>query len=225
SRAIAEVVVDSLSLHILVDEPERSHISVFRVLSAPRDARAGSFQLLHQGQGVYDIQPVEGTALDGPGSVTVGSPFRLGDVALVLDEQLRTHPEGRLVITIQPFDAAVRELRREFVVEQADGGAQLLRVRARHQDSVRAAQIPNVATRYFIEYRNQLTQADASNAVHFLREQLANHSELLRNAEERLREFRERARVVDPAEQASQQVQHLADLLARRDMLTRERDA
>lgn len=224
SRAVAEAVVDSLSLHVNVEEPAASYIHVLRVIEAPRNAMAGRFEMLRQSNGTYTVEsssPFEGAV---PRSVEPGIPFQLGNVELMLLPQVVTGVR-KVVIAIEPFDVAVRRVRKNLTVEQYTRGAQVLSVRARHPDSVRAAEIPNVAARSFIRFRTELTKAEARNAVAFLRDQVDSYALRLEDAENRLRAFREQGRILSPTEEASQQVRHLADLQARRNILVAERDA
>jgi capsular exopolysaccharide synthesis family protein len=226
SRAVAEAVVDSLSLHVRIEEPATSYVNILRILQAPRNAAHGEFELRRRGDGTYSVQPL--TPFDGvvPTSVMPGVPFHLGDVELALVPTQTGGPVAtKVVLVIDRFDVAVRRVRRNLAVEQFARGAQVLAVRARDADSIRAAEIPNVAAASFIRYRTELTKAEARNAVGFLRDQVDSYARRLADAEDRLRVFREQARVLSPTEEASQQVRHLADLQARRNLLVAERDA
>lgn len=225
SRAVAEAVVDSLSLHVSLEEPAGSYVQFIRALRAPRDAMPGRFEFVRGSDGSYSVEPQEPFPGTVPSSVQPGTPFRLGNVELVLLAQVDGPYAPKIVLAIEPFDAAVRRVRRDLTVEQYARGAQVISVRARHRDPVRAAQIPNVASNRFIQYRTELTKSEARNAVAFLRDQVGSYTLRLREAEDRLREFREQGRVLSPSEEASQQVRHLADLQARRNMLVAERDA
>jgi capsular exopolysaccharide synthesis family protein len=224
SRAVAEAVVDSLALHVRLEEPAVSYVNILRIGHAPRDARPGRFEFRLRADGTYSVESLLPFEASVPTSVVPGTPFRLGDVQLTLLPQ----PDRgalKVVIAIDRFDVAVRRVRRNLVVEPYARGAQILAVRARDPDSVRAAEIPNVASSRFIQYRTELTKAEARNAVGFLREQVDSYELRLMEAEDRLRGFREQSRVLSPGEEASQQVRHLADLQARRNLLVAERDA
>ena len=222
SRRVAEPVVDSLALHVVLEKPRAARADLLRVLRAPRDAVPGSVELRRETNGSYRVRRIAGDSLFVPESVSQGTPFRLGDVELALTPAPGEQLPGELRITVQPFEQAVARVRKELTVLRPDPGAQILSVRFESPDPQVAAAVPNAVTRSFVRYKAETARSRSQGTAEFLRGQVADYRIALSDAEEALRRFRERAQIVAPEEQASQGVRRFAELQAERDELSAE---
>jgi polysaccharide biosynthesis transport protein len=226
SRAIAEAVVDSLALHVVVLEPGPTRAGVIRVLEAPRVRRGAIYRLTLGPGGTYSVR-AEGPvpAHEVPGEVAIGRPFRLGEVTLALDEVLSSQPPERIRIAIRPFQGAVGELRRYTTVSRPSPGASMVSIRYRSRDPELAAAVPNVQAVSFIRYKNLMNRSESRSTVDFLEEQAAGYAAELREAESRLQQFRESSQIIEPTVQATEQVRRLALIQAEHDALRVEQQA
>lgn len=226
SRQVAEAVVDSLDLAVELLAPDTERHEVLRVLSVPRDAETGTFTLTRTSGTSYRLRP-DGSAagVPTPSTVRIGEPFSIGSSSLALAPSLRSAPPAQIRFAIRPFRASVSSVQDQMKVYRPDPNAQVVGVRYTSGDPYLAATVPNAATRLFIDYRTQGTKARSRGTVDFLEEQVESYRAQLARAEEALRTFREQQQVVSPTEEATEQVQRLAELQAERDALRSERDA
>ncbi|MGH7458048.1 MAG: polysaccharide biosynthesis tyrosine autokinase, partial [Longimicrobiaceae bacterium] len=151
--------------------------------------------------------------------------FRLGDVTLELTPSARLSPPTRLVIEVLPFRRAVEQVRETQTVSLPNRDAQVVAVSFQSSDSILAAKVPNAYAGLFIRHKALTSSTDARGTVDFIKEQAAIYQDQLAQAEVALRDFREQQQVVSPEDQASAQVQRLAELQAERDALEVERQA
>jgi len=224
SRRIAESVMDSLALHVVLREPARPRDQVVRVHEAPRVNRKTTLDLRHVGSGNYSLS-IRGAAAAAPDRVEVGAPFRVGDLVVEINPDLRVNPPSRIRLELQPYQKAVRRLQDRLSVTQPGAGSQLVRLRYRHPDSMLVAAVPNLAAARFIEYKNRTSSADSRSILGFLQEQSVGYQQDLRLAENRLQGFLESARIIEPKTQAEEQAKRLAELQAEREALETEREA
>lgn len=221
SRALADAVVDSLGLRVVVARPQgASRSSVLeRVRVAPEADTMGA-RLVRVG----DRFEVQGAAPgSAPGTVGVGTPFRIGGAELVLAAAALEHPEIelRVVSHVQAREA----LRGLIEVERPSRDANIIRVRARGVDPALVRDIPNVLATGFVAHRQSIQKARARSTADFLRQQLDTLAVQLSAAEDRLRSFRESGQVINLQVEGSTQVQRLADLQAERASLESEHSA
>jgi capsular exopolysaccharide synthesis family protein len=218
SRQIARAVVDSLGLQLRFLDPQLPTSELFSHLAVGRDARAGVYELRRTGAGAFQL-------VAGPGAprpVVIGAPVSMEGFAFTLSESLPAQPVERIRFEVQHPDAAADRLRKQLVVARPEARAQLVTVLHRSDDPVMAALVPNVYAQTFIEYRRRTEKTEAQSTVEFLADQVAAYEQRLFDAEERLREFRERDRVVDLEAEATEQVARLAQLQAQRDEVQSE---
>jgi tyrosine-protein kinase Etk/Wzc len=226
SRQVTEGVVDSLGLQLALLDRDRHREAVLRVLNAPRGELQGVYRLRLREDGTYSLEVEQGDRPSGlPARVEIGQPFQVGEYVLALQPSLRAAPPERIRFEIQPFRAAVAQVRKKVRVSRAASRAQIVEIRFRHEDPVLAAAVPNVITQSFIRYKNRVSNAESRNSVEFLEGQSAAYAADLRAAEARLQNFRERAQIVEPRTQATEQVRQLAELQARRGALQAERES
>src|SRR5690606_35543268 len=84
SRAIVEAVVDSLALHVTLENSIGSRTEVLRIYEAPRTATPGRFELAQVDSITYRVTALAGAAAPVPTTIRVREPFQLGDARLAL---------------------------------------------------------------------------------------------------------------------------------------------
>ena len=222
SRTLAERVVDSLGMQVRLSDPSLPRASVFtRAVGSDAEA-SGMFVLSRAGDG-YRLQADDdqARAVRGlPARVRPGVPFRIGGLTLELSAAA---PE-RVQFQVAPLRRAVRDLRDDVGVARPNREARLVHVRYRSTDPLLAARVPNALTDAFITYTSTGSKTESRSTVDFLREQVGRYETDLRDAEARLRAFREASEVVDLQAEAGEQVKRMAALRAERDELLVERD-
>lgn len=231
SYRMAAEVVDSLSLHVRVATPERPRSQVLGQVNAPADAQPGLYLLERRADGSYSVraEPRDGNRTGArheplPARVEIGRLFRIGQVELALAPGLRRDPPEQIRIAVVRFHDAVAEVQAGLDVSQPLPEAQLVMLEYVSTDPRLAADVPNVLADRFIRYKTMLGRAEGRSKAEFLRDQVANYAQELTAAENALREFRERSRVVAPEEQADEEVRRYAELRAQRDQLASERE-
>jgi len=225
SRRMAEAVADSLALHVELLKPRTARGNVVEVLSAPREARPNEYHLKLRGNRTYSVEaetPVAGL----PSTLRLdAAPFVLGDLRLRLAPSALRNPPQEVVLRVRRFRSAVDGVRRRLSVQRVNPDADVVVIRYTSGDPALVAEVPNALTSTFIRYKNAGAKSEARSTVEFLRGQVQEKSGELRDAEVRLQNFREQAQVVNPGEEATEQVKRLAELQAQRDQLVGERDA
>jgi tyrosine-protein kinase Etk/Wzc len=228
SRNIAEGVVDSLALPVMLVEPEAVRDSILQVVFVPRDASPATYTLERRADGAYSVQaePFRGARLGAvPQEVRAGQPFVVGGVRLALRPLPAAEAPRTITFTVEPFRQAVESFQNSLVVARPDRDAAIVSIGYRSTDPVLAAAVPNTVTTHFIAYKTRLSKSEGGNKVDFLSEQVTSYQTQLAEAENRLRDFREAERVVSPVDEATEQVKRLAGLQAQRDELVGNRRA
>lgn len=228
SRRIVYAVAESLALHVTLVEPDAPRDQLLRVLRAPQDAVPGAFRLTRRTDGIYDFA-VDKAGKQGrpdplPAEVRTGVPFRIGPVEMVLSPRNTSAPQ-EVRFTITSFPRAMEGVAKRLEVGRARSGSQLVEVRYRDRDPVMAAAVPNAITRTFIGYKEATSNTESRSMASVLREQVDTYGRQLRDAEDRLRAFREQQQVVNPEAQSTEQIKRLARFQAERDALTVERES
>lgn len=228
SRRIVYAVAESLALHVTLVEPDAPRDRVLRVLRAPQDAVPGVFRLTRRADGSYDFA-VEETGKQGrpdpvPAEVRTGVPFRVGAVEMVLSPRNTSAPQ-EVRFTIESFPRTMQSVAKRLEVGRARSGSQLVEVRFRDRDPIMAAAVPNAITSTFIGYKEATSNSESRSMASVLREQVETYGHQLRDAEDRLRSFREQQQVVNPEAQSTEQIKRLARFQAERDALEVERES
>ncbi|MBX6363107.1 MAG: polysaccharide biosynthesis tyrosine autokinase [Gemmatimonadetes bacterium] len=220
SRTLAEDVVADLALALRVESPRRvPRSALFREVSVARDAPKGEYVLRRRGGG-FSVATKEGTPL---GDVPVGGVLRLPGATLALAPGAAARDE--ITVKVARFEDAVYRFRKAVSVTRPNRDADIVVVRYEGTDPELVRAVPNAMARTFIERRQRVQSAQALRTVRFLDEQLDTLRWQLLAAEDSLKRFRERARVVSPLEEAKAQVGRLVQLQAERDMVEAERAA
>ncbi len=219
-RPLAEAVVDSLGLQLVVATPNRVPRDRFIAnVSVRRDASAAEYRLVRDGDGFR----VVGESRPGRDRLAIGETVTLGGLSFRLLDGARAHDE--LELEVVPFHKAVDRFRRTVQVTRPDRDADLVRVRYESRDSVLVQAVPNTMARYFIRDRNDVRKTEARSTVDFLHQQIGLLSGQLSSAEDALRSFRERENIVSLEREGEVKVARFAELRAERDMLNAERQA
>ena len=226
SRVVAEDVADSLALRVVMDAPRRT--SREHVLAAVHATRAPlpsddpvEYVLHRQDDGRFAVRYAgEDREI---GLFAVGDPIPLEDAEVVLAPDAQDEEEIRLAV--RSFDRTVSDLREDLTVTRPNQDANVVEVHYESTDRALARDVPNAIARTFIARRNQVQKTETRSTVAFLRDQIGQLSVQLAGAEDALRDFRERQQVVSLEDEASAQVQRLAEMQGQRDELDAERAA
>jgi tyrosine-protein kinase Etk/Wzc len=228
SRRIVHTVAESLALHVPLLEPATPRSEILRVVRAPQDAPPGVFRLTRRGDGTYgfSVESVgnRGTPRSLPKQVRAGVPFRIGTAEFVLTSSEGSAPD-RIRFSILPFRKTMKHVEKRLSVERQENGSQIVEIRYSDRDPELAAAVPNAITEAFIAYKESTSNTESRSIASVLRDQVELYGRQLRQAEDRLRVFREQEQVVNPQAQSTEQVKRLARIQAESDGLTIEREA
>lgn len=221
-RPLAEAVVDSLALQLVVQRPKGVvRERIFGDVSVERDAPEAGYRLRRQDDGRFALYRGKG---DEPlGLYGIGEVVRLDGASLRLLPGAAEHEEIRF--SVLEFERALKYFREALEVGRPDREADIVTVRYQGTDRALVRDVPNAMARFFIRQRQQVKKTQALGTVRFLYEQLDTLAERLQLAEEELREFRARHEVVSFEFEAEAQMQRLAQIQAERDLLDSEREA
>lgn len=227
SRQIAEAVADSLGLHVALLEPAgRPRERTLLVHDAPRDAALATFVLSRLDDGAYAVRVRDARGrIEVPERVEAGRPYRFGDVVASLHPSLAADGPAELRFAVHSFPHTLDSFREQLRVAKQEGRSSLVVVRYRSADAPLAASVVNAVVDRFAEYQMQTSKTASRSMVTVLRQQIADYEVQLRDAEERLRRYREAEMVVSPQDQAREQVRNLAEVEGSRTQMVIARDA
>ncbi len=221
-RSAASVVIDSLGLRAELESPRRGQItSLFPTLHV--DARADTATLIFQADGDSGYAAWRNGDHRNAVYARFGDPIIINGVTLALSPAAIATPNLRLHII--SADAALKRFQKALQVTRPARDADLIQVRIEANDPEIAARAANLLAEHLIRSRQAELQYRTGLAVNFLHTQVDTLRTQLRSAEDSLQRFRERAKAVDPAEQAKTQVGRMAQLEAERGGLDAERGA
>ncbi len=237
SRELARVVMDELGLRLQVEDPSRVlRDRVFTEVAVGPDTPEGDYELVAGGDGSFRLS----------GEVVVGrDPFRpvfneeteeveLGEVApgrpLPLEGSRIVLAPGagdfrRIRFRIHAPQEALEEFRDAIGVDRPARDADILAVGVRWSDPVLATRATDLLAQRFIERREAFLAREYGRTATFLAGELDSLRTELGRAEEELRAYREAEGIVEPEAQATAAVEQLAELQARRDLVSAEREA
>ena len=221
SRTLAEAVVDTLHLQLRISGVHADAPPVVSQVRLPPTGGSGAYRLVRQADGRFRV--FEGDADAALGTYAVGAPIPLGGATVVLSPAAAEHTEFGLAL--RSTEGAVEDLLGRLRVTRTSRDADLIRLEYSDADPARARDIVNALTERFLDMRVASQRAEVRSTIAFLRQQLDTVGLQLAEAEDRLREFRERAQVIDPAAEGSAQVARLSALQAERNALEAERTA
>jgi tyrosine-protein kinase Etk/Wzc len=219
-RPLAEDVVDSLGLQLVVRSPRRvPRERLMTEVVVERHAPPQSLRLVRDEEGFRVADRAAGPAV----YLAVGAVVALDGVRLRLLPGALEHDD--LELQVLPFHRAVERFRREVEVTRPDRDADLIRIRYPSRDSVLVQAVPNTMAQFFIRNRHDVRKTEARSTVDFLHDQIATLAGQLGTAEDAVRAFRERENIVSLEKEGEVVVGRFAELRGERDRLNAERQA
>lgn len=225
SRTILEPRAMDQALHVSLKRPWRAFRSeVFSSISAGEDAPRGTYTLKLQADNRYRVS-ARGTRedVDLPDPVELGSPFRIGPMSFTIHDSLAADPPRVIKVSVQPFRRTMRTLRKRVKIQRSDMGSRLVEFQYRNPDPAVARAFVNGVAQDFVAYSLSTSQSDARREVSILSDQVRHFSEELATVELELERFQERERVIAPEDQATAQIERIAEIQVMRDALEVER--
>jgi tyrosine-protein kinase Etk/Wzc len=221
SRSLAEEVMDSLALQLVLERPRRvARSEVFAELRVERDAPEGKYRFRRLEGGRWAVSGPKGAAL---GEYGAGEAIMLPGAVVRIAPGAAAH--GELRVAILPYRKALRGFRSLIAVSRPNREAGVVVTRYESRDSVLVHQVPNLLTRRFIIGREVARKSEARSTISFLGEQLVLLEAQIKASEVALRKFREGEEVVALEAEARAQITRLAEFQVERDLLDAERRA
>jgi polysaccharide biosynthesis transport protein len=221
-RSAAVAVVDSLGLRARLLAPRHSQVSqFFATLRVSPVADTQTLVLRSRGSGVFAVSRSDSAR--AMGFIHVGDTARFAGVLLELAPAAKDLPQ--LKLHIDSRESTVSGFASSVELSRPTRDADLIAIRVRNSDPVRAAAAANIIATNLIEERNRARSGRNSAAVAFLKQQDDSLGRQLRAAEESLRSYQQREHVIDVPQQASAEVTRLAKLQADLAGVRAERDA
>ncbi|MHB1193070.1 MAG: GumC family protein [Longimicrobiales bacterium] len=237
SRGRLEALAEELGLRVELQEPGRVPRSrVLAEVVAPLDGPEGTVELVWQGDGAFRVTAElleardpfrvvgsERFARRELGTVRPGEPLPLEGAHLVLAEGAGEY--DRIVLRLLSRDRAMKVLEGALGVTRPQRDADVVQVMLTWPDPELAAEGANRLVASYLDYREEVRVGQARRTSVFLSTQLDSLHAQLARAEEALRRFREARGVVAPEAQVTAEVERLAELKGRRDLLQAEQSA
>jgi polysaccharide biosynthesis transport protein len=222
SRALAEEVIRHFSLQLALAQPRQvPRSALLGGISIADTASPMDLRLTRQPDGRFVVEDVLGKARLGV--VRVGDQVRAGGLAFTLLPA--ASDQATIRVGLSTMDDAVQAFRAAMNVARPSREANIATLRYRGTDLDLVAEVPNFMARQFIAERQEVKKLKAKSTVRFLREQLDTLSRQLAASEEKLRAYREKAKVVSLPDEAKGQVERLTKLQQDRASLETERSA
>lgn len=223
SRLLAQVVADSLALNVYLQEPAVPRQEVFQSLDVSEQTRAGTYEMVRDPSGTYRLERVgRGANVPVLTGIVPGRSVTVGGLSFALSPALAASQPARIRFSVGTLRDAADGLRGLLTVARLDPRADIVTLQYRSAEPDLAAAVPNVMADAFIRYKQRTSRTESGSTVDFLREQVASYQRDLQAAESRLQQFREQTRIVSLEDEASEQVNRLADLQAKRDQVNTE---
>ena len=221
-RSAAVAVIDSLGLRARLVSPRHALRSgLFAVLRVSPSADSGDLELRRRADGAFDVAR--------PGATRALAVARIGDTTSVAGVTLALAPAARalpvLRLRVDQLEDAIKRFGSALGASRPARDADLIAIRVRENDPIQAADAANLLAQNVVAERQQARRGRTGAAVGFLQLQGDTLGRQLRAAEDSLRNYQQRARVVDAPEEARVQVGRLAQLQAEVAGLRAERDA
>lgn len=220
SRMMAQSVAESLDMRLRLIEPREVPLGeLFLDAQLPLDARGAAYTLRRSGAG-FRVLDREGREL---ATATPGTPVRLGDLTLTLSQGALS--QDRILLVSRSLDGVVAEIRRGLTVQRPSREQSIIEIRYEGPDPWYVARTANGLADRFREYRRAVQRTEASSTIEFLDRQIDTLSSQLREAEDALREFREREQIVSLTDEGITSIERFATLEVQHDMILSERNA
>jgi uncharacterized protein involved in exopolysaccharide biosynthesis len=227
SDRITDAMVDSLALGVQVTDPADSRARVLSARTIDPDIDVdGKLTFERQPDGKYKVERSKlEEAGDLPAVVTPGQPFRVGGFQLALNPTLATGGESKIVAKILPRYKVHKLLEKRLIIERQPGGSRLVEISYEDPDRVLAQRAVNTIINEYTNYTSTNERLDDTTAAGRLRLQVDSTTRALSIAENKLRDYEERTRLIDPKEQSAAQVKRIATISGKVDAVSVERNA
>lgn len=226
SARMTDATIDALGLAVQVVRPAADRARVIRVRVLDSTDVDGKLTFSRRDDGRYDV---DASGLDEygriPATLAPGDSMRVGSLMLALPENLRTGGPSTIKLRLLPRYKVHERLDKRLTIRRQEGGSRLVEVTFEDPDRRLAAQVIDHLVHEYANYTVQLDQRDEGAQIRELRAALGSTAVRLATAEEQLRRFQQRAKVVLPAEQAEEQVKRIALLDSKSDAIRIERNA
>ena len=220
SRRIADEVITKLGLQVALLEPDLPRDSLLRILSVAADTTEIDVTLARQSDGSYQLRHAGESV-----RVVPGQPFRLGPAELALAPSVARAGPASVRVSVAPYHETLERFRKTLSVEKQEGRSELVEIAYRSEDPRLAAAVVGAVVEAFVSYKESTDRSDLRRRVETLQEQVASYGAELETAEEELRRYREAYRIVEPEEEAAQQVKMAALVRSEREQAMIERQA
>jgi uncharacterized protein involved in exopolysaccharide biosynthesis len=226
SRRVADAAIDSLALTVRAFAPADDQRALFDVRMRDSTDAAGTVTFTRGSDGRYTATGEKLTGASLPTTpLGAGDTVRLGGAVLRLAPGLNAGGPATFTVRLWPRYQVRQRLDQRLVIRRQEGGSRLVEVEYEDPDRVIAAQVVSRIVNEFVRYSVTTEQGDQSSAQRELRGAIAQSALRLKDAEEALRRFQERERLLVPDEQATEQFKRIALLNARVDAISIERTA
>ncbi|MEA2714830.1 MAG: tyrosine-protein kinase Etk/Wzc [Gemmatimonadales bacterium] len=221
-RSLAEDVARQLSLQLQLTKPRgvlRSEL--FSDIKTSDSVIPASYSLRVQPDGKYVvIQQDSGVQV---AKVTPGAPATLPGFTFTLSTKATAY--SQIDFNVKSLESAAGGLTDALVVTQANRLAQIIVVTYQDADPELAWRVPSELVGRFLSRRTAVQTMQAKNTAAFLRAQLDTITGQLEAAEEKVRDYRRRNRVVSADVEANGQVNRMVQMQAERGLVEAERSA
>jgi uncharacterized protein involved in exopolysaccharide biosynthesis len=226
SARMADATIDALGLAVQVMKPAEDRARVIRVRVLDSTDVDGELTFSRRDDGRYDVD-ADGLEEFGrlPAVLAAGDSMRVGSLMLTLPENLRAGGPSRIELRLLPRYKVHKRLDKRLTIRRQEGGSRLVEVSFQDPDRRLAAQVIDHLVREYVDFMLQTDQRDEGAQIRELRAALGSTAVRLATAEEQLRRFQQRARIVLPTEQAEEQVKRIAVLDSKVDAIRIERNA
>jgi succinoglycan biosynthesis transport protein ExoP len=223
SYSLAEAVVDSLGLQLRVIQPRRARLSAFLTdLHVTPAADTGTYRFTPGADGQISITAAPQGAPLSP-KVMPGSEVRLPGVTFKLADSLPI--DDKFVLRLDQREDAIARFRGGLVLTRSGTESKILTARYTDTDPIVVRDALNALTGQYLRRRQAEHRIEARSTATFIQGQLDTLQPKLKKAEDQLRVFQERSRVVAPEVEGTTQVTRLAALEAERAGVDAERQA
>ena len=226
SRRVADAVLDSLGLTVRVVSPASSRDSVLRVRTLQSSDVEGTLTLTRETDGRYRIATTKFVGdHPPPAQIAPGDSMRVGGLQLQLASALRNARPASIELRFLPRYAALKRFDDRLDIRMQEGGSRLVKVAFEDPDRTLAAAVVSRIVTEYIGYTIGNDRSDDDVRVGELRREAESYAKRLSASEERLRQFKERRRLVIPDEQATAQLKRIGVLRTTLDALEIEQSA
>ena len=216
SRSVVEDVVDTLGLRVTITDPRGApRRTLFGLLHVDHDAQPGTY-VIARDTTVFSITTPEGHMLGG----AYGAPLSAGGVQVEpLPLGATNGGPGHITLAVMPTSDAAEMVRGGLRVSRPQDYAGIVAIAYQSTDQTLARDVVNAVAQAYINRRRDTQRETYHAAVEFLQTQVVAVGVELAQAEKELEQYRRTHNLIDPAAQASDQVQRRAALLVQKEAL------